>query len=505
MPNAYLERLRAQYDAARTTASGLQETAAAANRDLSEDELRQVTEAVATCQTLLPQITSLTEQEQRNAAAGSLAASIEQARTDAGQTGHNANGTAGGDQGGAGEQRREAEVPREYLRALESMGFRPGRPDVMTRARYYAHDRDPGHYRSTLDGGQRSFFGDIWSAQQGNEESITRLREHNRAAVVTSGGGTGLVAPHWLVEEFELMPRQTRSVASKVRKIPLGGDPRPLTLPKQTNKLQVTVQLTEGLNNQDGSNGVTANAVAGGNSWGTGSWTTNVDTATPKPYSAYVDVSRQMLDMATPAIDQLIYGDLQVSYDQSIELLVVTTMVAAASVSGGVIANDSLFTAGTAAGAAAVRGAVVDGETYILSNRFAAPDLMVVSVTRFGQFRKLNDSTGRPLMPMYNPFNAAGEANAASLLTGAFEGVAVAPTTSLVELGSYPRPIAVLAVSQDTVLFEDAIQQFRFEEVVGPADVRLGIWNYAAAITRHNPTGSANSATGTATIAVTAA
>lgn len=496
----YLERLRASYNESRKVIDDAQALAVTENRDLTEVELTQCRDAGDKCLALVPQIEAAVAQEQRNQAVGSLAASVEQQRSAAGQDTHN-----GGTAAGTGEQQRSAEVPAEYLRALLEMGFRPGRPDVMTRAQYYAHDRDPGHYRSIRDGGKHSFFGDIWANKQGDEKAATRLQEHNRAAVTTSGGGTGLVAPHWLVDQFERQPRQTRSVASKVRKIPLGGDPRPLTLPKQTNKLQVTVQLTEGLNNQDGTNGVTANAVAAGNSWGTGSWTTNVDTATPKPYSAYVDVSRQMLDMATPAIDMLIYGDMQASYDQSIEALVIATMVAAASASGAAIANDSLFTAGTAAGAAAVRGAVIDGETYILSNRFAAPDIMVTSVTRFGQFRKLTDSTGRPMMPMYSPFNAAGQAQPSNLLYGEFEGVTVAPTTSMVELGTYPRPIAILAVSQDTVLFEDSIQQFRFEEVVGPADVRLGIWNYAAAITRHNPTGAGNAAIGTATIAATLA
>lgn len=501
----YVERLRSAYNAARKVIDDRQKLAVTENRELTADELREVEESAEKCRALVPQIEAAVAQEERNRAVGSVAVAVEQGRAAAGQDGHNASGVPAGD---GQEQNRELDIPESFLRNLAAAGLHiaTAGPHEMTRARYYSRDRDPGHYRATVDGGQRSFFGDIWAAQQQDRTALERLEQHNRAAVTTTGGGgAGLVAPHWLVDQFERMPRQTRSVASKVRTIPLGGDPRPLTLPKQTAKLQATVQLTQGLNNQDGSNGVTANAVAAGNSWGTGSWTTNVDTATPAPYSAYVDVSRQMLDMATPAIDELIYGDLQASYDQAIELLVVTTMVAAASASGGAIANDSLFSAGTAAGAAAVRGAVIDGETYVLSNRFAAPDLMIVSVTRFGQFRKLTDSTGRPMMPMYNPFNAAGEANAGSLLTGEFEGVAVAPTTSLVELGTYPRPIAVLAVSQDTILFEDAMQRFRFEEVVGPADVRLGIWNYAAAITRHNPTGSANSATGTATISATLA
>lgn len=347
---------------------------------------------------------------------------------------------------------------------------------------WYTRDRDPGHYRAVKEGGRLSFFGDIYGAHVlGSDAAQKRLAEHHRAmlpvyfqqdrAVTTGSGGTGLIAPHWLVQEYALINRQARLLANRVRNIPLGGDYRPLTLPKQTagTDSNVSVQTTEGTNN-------------GG--WGTDAYTSNTDIVTPKPYAAYQDVSRQMLSMGVPAIDELIFADMRSVLDFKIETLVANVMLAAA-VAGDTLANEAAFIASGAAS-----GAVIDGLVTAWANRNLPPDIITSAIPRFGAFRKLVDSTGRPIMPVsqYGLMNAAGQVDA-GVVTGTFEGLDYLPTAGMGAGTSKPEKFLV-ARSADTVLFTDDILQFEFDQVVGPSNIRLGIWSYAAAITRYAGTGT---------------
>jgi HK97 family phage major capsid protein len=420
--NPYLIRLREKYEALRTGIEGLQTRAAEAGRDLTEDELRSISEQAETAKGLATQIADLSDIETRNAQVANLAADLDT--------------TIGTD---AAKDVRD-------------------RQEQHQRSRTTTKDRDPGHYRAAHEGGTYSFFGDLYAAGVRRDPvAQQRLEEHNRA-LSTGTNGPGVVAPHWMTELFQPMNRQGRALAARVNRIPLGDDPRPITVPKQTA----------------GTDNVVAEQVAENNPVGDAdAWDSDVDTVTPKPTSGSQKVSRQLVDMSSPAIDQLIYADLMSVYDFKVETKVAAAMLAAAGASVVSLATEAAFTS------AAATDAVIDQSTAVWTARLLPPDILAMSIPRFGRFRKLKDGQGRPLMPFgqYNVQNGAGVQTGP--MTGEIEGLVAIPTAGMGTGAAYPEKW-LAARSQDVLLFESDVLRFRYEEVAGPQSIVLGVWGYTA-------------------------
>lgn len=426
MPNPYLVRLREQHDALRSSIEGLQTRAAEGNRDLSEDELRSVTDQAAQLKALADQIEQLTEVEVRSRKVGELAASL------------------GTDDGDGSEQHRSR---------------------VTTR------DRDPGHYRSVAEGGEHSFFGDMFrSKANGDREAEQRLGEHMRAVTVGSGG-QGVVPPKWLMDEYQSLARQGRVVADRVRRLPLGSDPRAITLPKQTagTDQNLTTQTTEGANN------------AG---WGADRFATGKDTLTPEADSAYQDVSRQLLNSSSPAADVLIMGDLRGAWDTKIENAVCAAILANGTpFTPEVALTDTPNASPTFKGAVPI-DAVIEAQVAVSEDLRGPADLAIMTYARFGKFRKLRDDANRPLMPVsrYGPQNANGALG--NTLVGDIEGVDAYGTNGVTWTSGSDEEFAVLR-SQAVILGESDILEFTYDQVVGPSAVRMGIWGYFGVLVRN--------------------
>lgn len=429
MPNPYIDAQRAKYDALRDTIKGLQQRAIDEDRDLTDDELRSVNEQADQAKGIAEQIESLTEIEQRNAKVSDLAASLLT--------------TSGGEGDGKGEK---------------------GQQDRGTGLGY-TKDRDPGHYTRSS---QHSFFGDLYRSKTFNDELASRrLVEHQRA-LSTGTAGVGVVPPHWLTDEFEAMARQGRALANSVRSVPLGDDPRPLTLPKQTGSTGVAEQTTENtaVTDNDG-------------------YATDVDTVAPKPLAGKQTVSRQMLDMSNPAIDQLIYGDLMGVYNGKVESKVTAAVLAAGPAalsasprSGANTAGDPQFDDQTLEAAIRVRDA-----------RKAAAGVAAMSVHRYGEFLKLKDGDGRPLLPNPGTGQAVNVTGVGSVaVDGIVYGLGIIATDGITDAGDDSDTFAVLR-SQDTLLFESNMLRFRFEEKSGPESIELGIWGYVAVLVRQDGKG----------------
>lgn len=431
MPNPYLEKLRRDYDTLRTSIEGLQQTAVTEERDLTPEEMTSVRGQSEQMTGLHTQITQLTEIEVTNRAVQEQAARI------------------------AGDATADA-VNRRTDPELTSMSRTAGVRTSSTRA----VDRDPGHYTRSAP---NSFFGDLHRSRSGDDDAARRLAEHNRAlSTGTGNAGAGVVPPHWLTEEFELLARQGRALASAVRNIGLGADPRPITLPKQT--AGTDSEIVE----QSAENGATEDDDA---------WTSDVDTVTPKPTTGIQIVSRQMLDMSSPAIDALIYGDMLSAYNLKVEKKVGAAMVTAAGSAVTTFANEAAFTADQDAS-----DAVIDTAISVRNNRKLPADLIAMGVVRYGAFLKLKDADGRPLIPdgSMGPMNAIGVGTVA--VDGRINGLGIIATDG-VSTGSYPESILVARAS-DTILFESDILRFRYEEPLGPESVKLGVWGYTACIVR---------------------
>lgn len=424
--NPYLKAKRAQYAALRAAIEGLQNRAAdhdngdgTKGRSLSEQEAELVRSQDEQGKKIYDEIIALTEIDQRN--------------------------------------RKLDELSAETL----------DNRDVKNRAGSgtEAKDRDPGHYRSAAENGQNSFFGDMYRAHANRDEGAQRrLSEHSRA-LDTGGEGVGLVAPHWMTEEFETLARQGRRMANAVRNIPLGDDVRPITLPRQTT----------------GTDAVVAEQAAENDPVpGTDAWDSDVHIVTPKPTTGKQTVSRQMVDMSTPAVDQLIFQDLMEVYDDKVETKVCTAIVTAAGTTIGTFATEAAF---DAAGAAS--DSVVDLAIAVRQARKRPGDVLWMNVRRWGEFLKLKDTTGRPLIPLESagPMNVIGVGEAA--VDGRIHGLGVIASDGFGTTG-YPESYGAMKAS-DTVLFESNLLRFRYEEQAGPESIVLGIWGYTGVIVRQTP------------------
>ena len=419
--NIYLLRRREQHAAIVSTIQGLQTRAATENRDLTPEELRSVTEQGEAANVLASEIELLTNQENRAAAVAEMGANL--------RAGSESNGN----------QNRTA------------LG-------ITTEA------RDPGHYRSAAEGGQRSFFADLYLSKEGDGEARNRLQEHNRALNPTDNG-LGLVAPRWMVDLSQPLARQGRVLANAVRRIPLGSDPRAITIPKTTVGTDAVV--TELVDN------------CGDATW-TDAYDTDVDTVTPLVTTGGQVICRSMLDSASPAIDSLVMSDLLAAYDEKIEAKVAAAIVAAA---GGAVTTFATEAAFAATGAAL--NAIIDAEMAVWDSRKLPADMLVMRTRRLGYLRKLRDSDGRPLIPSLA--GGAQAVNAAGVMTGQtgalIEGLTVVPTSGM-GTTAYPESLVAQRCA-DVFLFEGDTFRFNDPYSQGPNKIRVAIWTYSAVHVRY--------------------
>ncbi|MGE0359014.1 MAG: phage major capsid protein [Burkholderiales bacterium] len=402
-------------------------------RELTDDEVRQVTEAGEAAAALVPQIEAevarLEQVRSVDAAAARVAA--DQAEEDADE-----------------DQADDRQVRGEPLGG--------------TRSATRTQDRDPGHYRR---GGEHAFFADLYRSSQrlDDGEAAQRLAEHARA-LTTGGEGPGLVPPVWLVEEYEKKARFGRALANAVRNIPL-SNPSPITLPGQTAGTDAVV----------GEQSAENDAVTS-----TDAYDSATVTVTPKPTAGAQLFSRQMFDMSNPAIDELVYGDLLAVYDDKVEAKVCAAVVAAAGSAVTTFATNAAF-AGTAPATPGL-DALVDAAIAVRTARKLPANAHVMGVARWGILKKLRDTTGRPLLPsaQHGPYNVQGLGEI--MADGEHEGIPIIVSDGI-STGSFPEDIATLRL-QDTILWESSMMRFRFEEVSGPQSIKVGIWAYTACVVR---------------------
>lgn len=434
--NIYLAKRREQYEGLRASIQGVQEAATAANRALTDDERSSIAQMSDEGKKIFAEIEQLTEVELRNAQVREMQGKI-----------------AGAMSGADGSGNQGPAVQDEQLRGAGSVRPQGGGT---------TKDRDPGHYRSLQAGGKHSFFGDLYSARErGDEDAARRLQEHNRA-LATGAAGSGIVAPKWLTDEYAELARQGRVLANLVRNIPLGDDPRPITLPKQTagSDTEVTEQAAENDPIEDDD-----------------AFDTDVDTVTPKPTSGSQIVSRQMLDMASPAIDGLIYGDLIAAYNLKVEKKVGTAIIAVGTALPALEGEGVEVTDPMHYNRVAIKAAVA-----VRNARKLPANILAMSVNRWGEFIDLRDTTGRPLVTGAGeaPQNVVGVADVSALDGGRFRGMQLAPTDGI---ALDDRFAAVRG--QDVLLFESGMMRFRYEQPLGPESIKMGIWAYTAVLIRY--------------------
>jgi HK97 family phage major capsid protein len=308
---------------------------------------------------------------------------------------------------------------------------------------------------------RQSFFRDLLHAQRdGDMESRSRLERHTAMvtrAASTTGTSGGTVPPTWLFEEFALIAHGARPTADTIRRIGI-TDANPVTVGQQTSPGAV-------VGVQAGENTVPVD----------GSFTSVPLTVTPSTYTGKVDVSRQMIDGSNPAVDSLVYTDIMGAYNEQIETAVWTAMNALV---GANIAANVTVDMTTAPPQQLPDGVIIAG-TNVRMKRKMAPSVVFMSENTWGNAMMQKDTQGRPIVVANwaGPMNARGLGDAImyNQVAGQIAGVPVVPTW-------IAGDIAYVVKADDALLLESSTFNFRYEEVLGPESIRLGVWGYAGVV-----------------------
>jgi len=426
--NPYLKRQREKFDALKTSVEGLQTRAAGENRDLSEDELKTMRAQKAEADKLADEIKDLAGLETRAAEVAAADAALE--RT--------SKRTTDGKRGGGAKPAGKDDVDAE---------------EVYTRSAAYGFFSD--HFRAT---------------RLGDTEAAARLADHAALAKesekylqlrgVTSATGAGMVAPIWLPDLYAGTLHKRLRVARRLRQVPFAG-PTAWTLGVSGTPAGTETQTTEGTNATE------SNPTA------------TVITVTPKAISGFTDVSRQLLESGNPAADAILWSDMVGDFYDDAEAEVIAAIEAQASVNTVTIADGAVIPG--------ARNGVLDAIAAVSDNGGGDPTLFAGRTARWTQYLKLADTTNRPLIisQRYEAVNAIGRGDATQgfqqTVQGSLEALDVATSATIAANRGF-------VINGDELIFSiSEPDRFTYNEVVGPAEVRVGVWGYCVIITGRRP------------------
>ena len=449
--NIYLESLKEQYATLQTSIAGLQQRAAEGRRDMTSEELRSVVDMGERSQVLYQQIEDLSEIEVRNAKVAQmndLVVGVAAARV-------------------AGEDGQEPDDRQDSVdTGTRSVNLGGGR----------TLDRDPGTYTR---GGEYSFVSDQYRSQKmGDKAAAERLARYTQVmigraqqdthlrAVLGAGAttlGAGLVPPVWLAEEFAPVMHKKLRLAAQLRQVPWAG-PFAWTIPV-AGTVAKTSSTVEGIN-----------ATITNPGYGT-------ITVTPTDITGFTEVSRQMLEASNPAVDAVIWGDMIGDFYDNAEILTIVAITAVAgvntaTVSAGVLTTTDIINQ---------RAGILDGIVAIADAPAGDPDLFVGTSARWASYLKLTDTTGRPLIlaQAYPAQNPVGRGDLGNTFAGGFQGRL--ETLNVVTSPSVGASTGFILNSQEQLFSISPPMQFQFEQPVGPALVRIGVWGYEAVTFARRP------------------
>jgi HK97 family phage major capsid protein len=361
-------------------------------------------------------------------------------------------------------------------RIVASRAAFTGAPELPPSPGPLVHVRsEPEVYRRDAHPDERhSFFRDLLHAQLDHQpEARSRIERHammTRAAGTTTTGA-GIVPPTWLFEEFAIIAHGARPWADTLRRVGI-TDANPVNIGVQVAPgAAVTAQATENTIPNDGS------------------FNANLLTTSPKTYTGKVDVSRQLVDGSNPSVDGIIYTDAMGSYNEQIEQAVVAAFEAAAGLAATIVFP------GTAPVYANLFDCFIDAGASVRKHRKSPPRVVFCSEGAWAYIAKEKDQQGRPLLVTgyHGPVNAygLGESVTYGHIAGEAVGLQIIPSWAGVDNHLY------VVKADDSLLLESSVFNFRYEEVLGPESIRLGVWGYAAPVLGRYPASIAKIDAGT--------
>lgn len=339
-------------------------------------------------------------------------------------------------------------------------------------------------------GSGQSFFGDGWQVSPGSQasragtvsEAHERLERHSRmlldvdVAIQRRVGIAGLQRASAVLDRAGdvlsseiggaypneylpglLVPRilKGRPLGGFYSRVPL-TDGRPRIYPVVTTSTTVAAQGAEGTNPA------------------ASDFATTGTTVTPTFYGGETKVSRQVLDGADPSTDAMLMQDLTEAYMQASEAII------RAAVETGSTASGVTLTAATPdAGLRAMWA-------YHVANLFLNPERLFIPTTITNSWLTQNDTTGRPIAPVYGAMNSDAVALADVPVVGEMLRTPVVQSwSSTAGAGAGVGGVAIIGRESDFAIFESSLTAFKYTEgAEAPSAVRIGLWAYLVVGTR---------------------
>jgi hypothetical protein len=214
-----------------------------------------------------------------------------------------------------------------------------------------------------------------------------------------------------------------------------------------------------------------------------GSLTFATRTVTPQAVSGRMVLSREIVDSANPAIDQIALATMREDYARDTEAKVYT-LLNGTSGAGGTITSG--FVPSGAQASTTVGG--TDNQTLVkhirtrLADygfaRFLSPTVALMGQGATGRLAAAVDTAQRPLFPWVNPQNAFGQGAATQ---GSWNIDGVPFVAAWANTGTAAGDSQIMLLNRaDLWVWESPLLQFRFEEKQGPANIELNIFGYFA-------------------------
>ena len=385
---------------------------------------------------------------------------------------------------------REAELVAEEKRAADVAATRakltPAGDGVTKEPATYVRTTDPS----------RSFMRDFLSAGKGDRDAMDRLYRNNaqvsdfykRAGVTTSAGAGGQFDPPlWAVESYVALPRAGREFANTLNNQVLPGGVSSINLPTISAGTSVAAQSTQ--NTAVSNTDPTTSSVA-------------ISISTIAGYNL---LSQQSIDQSPINLDDVIMADLVRAYDGALD----TAAITAVAGTSGIIAQTYTDASPTTA---KVNNQVLDAVQKVQTQRFAAPNVIVMHPKRWANFLGYLDGQGRPLVVPVGAgqnaaFNSIGQDvnNNAQGLVGYLWGLPVVVSPSIpTNLGTGTNQDEIFVMkSDDIVLYESAP---RMDTQTAPYANQLSVlvrfWRYYGLGVRTTKSVALVSGTGLATLAI---
>lgn len=289
---------------------------------------------------------------------------------------------------------------------------------------------------------EASFFRDLLHAR----EDVDAARRFDQATTMMTAAGVSadvaeIIPTAYRPDLYVDQLNAPRTVIDSFGRFSIDG-PNPFRIPKFDTATGLMSDHVEGTN-------PTAGTIA-----------FDEQLITPKAVSGKYDASREMIEGSNPAVDAIIMAAIREEYAVDSEAYAITKFLAGA-------------TAGTVVDIS--NGATMQVRTRFITfqtNRKRSANVFLAGSDLFTALAEQVDLSGRPMNPNYGVQNAAGS---------------VADGVESLEVAGRRTPLVavltggLMGVRSDAATFESGLRTWRWEEVDGPANIRLAAFGYLGA------------------------